>query len=43
MKKDPWCNKIRNIDPYTEIEGSKAKPYRYIRNAVDKLNVSDIN
>ena len=24
-KKDPWYNKIRNVDPYYEIEGSKPK------------------
>jgi hypothetical protein len=42
-KKDPWYNKIRNIDPYTEVEGSHPKPVKVIRDFSDKLNVTDIN
>lgn len=24
-KKDPWYNKVRNVDPYTDIDGSHPK------------------
>ena len=41
-KKDPWYNKTRNIDPYTEIEGTKAKPMKFLNNPVNKFDVSDI-
>lgn len=42
-KKDLWYNKKRNIDPYTEIDGSKPKTAKIFQNHVDSLNVADIN
>jgi len=34
-KKDPWYNKIRNVDPYTEIEGTKARPVRVFNDSIN--------
>lgn len=42
-KKDPWYNKVRNFDPYTEIEGTRARQTKIPNDAVNKLDVSDIN
>jgi hypothetical protein len=41
-KKDPWYNKKRNIDPYTEVEGSRTKAVKIFKDFVDKSDVTEI-
>ena len=42
-KKDPWFTKTRNVNPYTEIVGSKPRERRIYSDRIASLDVSDIN
>ena len=42
-KKNIWLTRSRNVNPYTEIEGSKPKSIALFKDRINQLDVKDIN